>query len=481
MPYRIAVLITLLVLSSQGPQGKTQDVGATVDALFADFGSGNSPGCVIGVVQRGKVMLSKAYGMADLEHRIPLTPQSSFYMASVSKQFMALTMLLLERDGTLRLDESVRKYIPELPSYADEITLRHLLHHTSGVRDYLTLGSLAGYSSDHVWTEQGALRTIARQRHLNFPVGTEHLYSNSGYVLLSMVAQRATGRLLDQWAGEHLFSPVGMSRTRFQHDHSQLIPDRAVGYIRQTGVPAARSVRGGVEDSAWRTGNSMLDVVGDGGLYSTLDDMLRWAANFDEGRVASDSLLRMQTPGALKDSTVIKSGYGMGLARGEYRGLETISHGGGLAGYRTMFFRLPAEQATVVCLCNASTANPGRLAQRVAELYVGRAMSPPPSPDAPPPASEPAAAPPVPAELRQTLVGSFYSAELDAVYVIREDGERLIVEVGDQSVPILLSGPDRLRLERGGVVIVPDRATSGRVNSFTLDAGRVRGLLFTRR
>ncbi|MBA2306406.1 MAG: beta-lactamase family protein [Acidobacteria bacterium] len=481
MPRQTAILLALLVLGSASSKGQPHDRAAAVDALFADFASGNTPGCAVGVVQRGKVVLAKAYGLADLEHRIPLTPQSAFYMASVSKQFMALSMLLLERDGRLRLDDGVRKYIPELPSYADDITLRHLLHHTSGVRDYLTLGSLAGYSSDYVWTERGALRMIGRQRHLNFPVGTEHLYSNSGYVLLSMVAQRATGRTLDEWAGEHLFSPLGMSSTRFQHDHSHMVLRRASGYIRQAGTPGARGVRAGVGDNTWYIGNSTLDVVGDGGLYSTLEDMLRWAANFDDGRLAPDLLSRMQAPGALKDGTAIKNGYGMGLARSTYRGLETISHGGGLVGYRTMFLRLPAEKTTVVCMCNASTANTGRLAQRVAELYVGHAMSPASSTD-PAGANAPVTAGgPLSAELRKALVGAFYNAELDAIYLIREEGERLIVEAGDQPPVPIVGGPDRLRLERGGVGLVLDRDASGRVNGFTLDAGRVRGLLFTRR
>lgn len=473
MQRQTAALVALLLLGAASPLSQPNNHAAAVDALFADFASGNTPGCAVGVVQQGKVVLAKAYGFADLEHRNRLTPQSAFYMASVSKQFMALSILLLEREGKLHLDDSVRKYIPELPSYADDITLRHLLHHTSGVRDYLMLGSLAGYSSGYVWTERAALRMVARQRALNFPVGTEHLYSNSGYVLLSIVAQRVTGRPLDEWAREHLFSPLGMSNTRFQHDHSNVIPERANGYIRR--------------DNIWRNGNSTLDVVGDGGLYSTLDDMLRWAANFDDGRLAPDLLSRMQTPGTLKDGTPIRNGYGMGLGRGEYRGLQTITHGGALVGYRTTFFRVPSEKTTVVCLCNASTASAGRLAQQVAELYIGTAMSAvpstgnPPAAAAPPPAAS-AAAGPVAAEQRKALAGTFYSAELDAVYVIREDGERLVVEAGEGLPnPIVAAGADRLRLERGGAMLVPDRDANGRVTGFTLDAGRVRGLAFSRR
>jgi CubicO group peptidase (beta-lactamase class C family) len=390
-------------------------------------------------------------------------------MASVSKQFTALAVLLLEKDGKVRLDESVRKHIPELPSYADEITLRHLLHHTSGLRDYLTLGVLAGYPPDHVWTERAFLRMLAGQRSLNYPVGSEHLYSNSGYVLLSMVVHRVAGRTLDEWAREHVFAPLAMSSTRFQHDHSRLIPNRAVGYVRQ--------------DTTWRLGISMLDVVGDGGLYSTLDDMLRWAANFDNGKVAPNQLALMQTPGTLKNGNAISNGYGMGLVRGGYRGLETIGHGGALVGYRTAFFRLPAEKTTVVCLCNASTANPGRLVQRVADLYAGRAMTAAAgAPNAPAGGGAPPPDAPVAAELRKAAVGTFHSAELDAVYVLREDGERLIVEPGDrQAQTVIAGGPDRLRVGRTGVVMVLDRGTNGEINGFTLEAGRVRGVQFTRR
>ncbi|MGQ0639861.1 MAG: serine hydrolase domain-containing protein [Gemmatimonadaceae bacterium] len=318
-------------------------------------------------------------------------------------------------------------------------------------------------------TERATLRMIARQNQLNFATGTDHLYSNSGYVLLAMVVHRVSGRTLDEWAREHVFAPLTMSNTRYQHDHARLIPERAVGYVRQ--------------DTTWRLGISMLDVVGDGGLYSTLDDMLRWAANFDSGKVAPNQLARMQTPGTLKNGNAIGNGYGMGLVRGSYRGLETIGHGGALVGYRTAFLRLPAEKTTVVCLCNAATANPGRLAQRVADLYVGHAMAAAVvAPNASAPGSQLPTDAAVPADLRKALVGTFHSAELDAVYVVRNEGERLLVEAGDRpAVTLVAGGPDRLRLERSGVVMVLDRGADGEVKGFTLEAGRVRGLRFTRR
>ena len=248
-----------------------------------------------------------------------------------------------------------------------------LLHHTSGLRDYLTLSGLAGNPPDHVITERGVLNTLARQMRLNFEPGDEHLYSNSGYVLLSIIVHRVSGRPLDEFARERIFTPLGMRHTRFQHDHTAPIPGRAIGYVRR--------------GETWRIANSLLDVVGDGGMYSTVDDMLRWAAAFERPEF-SPLLSRMQQPGTLKNGSAIANGYGMGLSQGTYRGVPTVSHSGSLAGYRTNFVRLPGEKLTVVTLCNNATANVARLTQMVAELYAPAGMS------APAPAAPAAAAPP---------------------------------------------------------------------------------------
>jgi len=205
-----------------------QDQGPQIDKLFESL-SGKSPGCSVGVSRHGKAVFQKSYGMADLEHEIPLTPESPFYMASVSKQFTAMSVLLLTEDGKIQLTDSIRKTIPELPDYANRITIYQLLTHTSGVRDYLTLGSLAGLPADSVYTDRSALRMIARQSALNFEPGTEFLYSNSGYVLLSLVVKRVAGKNLDAFAREKIFAPLGMNATRFQHDHSSLVPGKAFG------------------------------------------------------------------------------------------------------------------------------------------------------------------------------------------------------------------------------------------------------------
>ncbi len=222
MATRVFGSLTLTLLLGATPFGQAPP--QSLDAIFKEFTGDQSPGCAVGATRGDAPLAAKGYGMADLEHGVRLTPHSVFYMASVSKQFAALSILLLERDGKLQLDDRVKTHIPELPAYADAITIRQLLHHTSGLRDYLTLSALAGHSSDYVITDRGVLKMLARQAQLNFAPGTDHLYSNSGYVLLSLIVQRVTGRPLDDVARERIFTPLNMRSTRFQHDHTAPIP-----------------------------------------------------------------------------------------------------------------------------------------------------------------------------------------------------------------------------------------------------------------
>jgi CubicO group peptidase (beta-lactamase class C family) len=458
-----ALLVAATAAESQPP---------SIDVIFEGFTSDQSPGCAVGATREGSPLAVKAYGMADLEHGVALSPESVFYMASVSKQFTALSILLLERDGKLHLEDRVRSYVPELPDHAADITIRHLLHHTSGLRDYLTLALLAGNPPDSVITERApVLNVLARQNRLNFAPGTEFLYSNSGYVLLSIIVHRLTGRPLDEFARERIFTPLRMQHTRFQHDHTALIRDRAIGYVRR--------------DAAWRISNSLLDVVGDGGMYSTVEDMLRWAGAFDRADFAP-LLSRMHEPGTLADGSAITSGYGMGLAQGTYRGTPTVSHGGALGGYRTHFLRLPTEKLTVVTLCNDATADVVGLTQRAAELYVSAAMLAVPAvaDRAPTPAPTTTA---VPREFGQALAGTFYSAELDATYRVVTEPDTVTLERGNGApIPLSLRGPDSFLapLVPGVPLMLELEALhddGGRITGLAVSAGRVRDLAFVRR
>ena len=354
--------LALILSAAVSAQPKEHPPLAEVDALFSAF-KATTPGCAVGVEKDGVPVFSKGYGMADLEHTVPITPKTMFYMASVSKQFTALTVLMLAKENKLALTDSVRKYVPELPAYADKITLYHLLTHTSGVRDYFALGALSGLPDDTAYSDDLVLRMLSRQKGLNFEPGTSFLYSNSGYVLLSIIVKRVAGRPLDAVARSHVFAPLGMNETLFQHDHTGLIRNKAFGYDRR--------------GDAWHASNSRLDVVGDGGLYSSIDDMFRWTHNFDVPSVAADSLRAMQAPATLANGKAIE--YGMGLAPGLYRGLKVIEHSGGLAGYRTEDMWFPSERLAVVVLCNSGAADPMQLARRVADLYLKGAPQPAPS------------------------------------------------------------------------------------------------------
>jgi CubicO group peptidase (beta-lactamase class C family) len=283
-------------------------------------------------------------------------------MASVSKQVTAMALLLLVEDGLLGLDDPARKFIPELPPYADKITVAQILNHTSGLRDYLTLGELNGYGDDHVYTEGDVLGLLDRQQGLNFDPGSEFLYSNSGYVLASMIVHRVSGQRLDDFARARIFTPLGMNASRFQHDHTQPIPDKATGYV--------------PKGAGWAPANSFLDVTGDGGLYSTVEDMLKWLANLDSGAVGAKAVTVMRASAKLNDGS--PSGYGMGLSTGAYRGLEVVQHGGALAGYRTADWWFPGQKLGVVVLCNNSEAQTGEMAGDLAAVFLAGEMAPPP-------------------------------------------------------------------------------------------------------
>jgi CubicO group peptidase (beta-lactamase class C family) len=377
-------------------------------------------------------------------------------MASVSKQFTAMSLLMADKEGKLRLDDSIRKHVPELPAYADGISIRRMLDHTAGLRDYLALWALRGFSNESVLREGPTLALIARQKALNFAPGTAYNYSNSGYLLAAVALQRATGKPLQIYAQEKIFKPLEMHSTRFQADHGEPIPNRAHGY----------HLRGG----AWKTVDVDFDLVGSGGMYSNIADMLRWARNFETPVVGGDLLATLQTPGKLNDGRRTPTGYALGIREAN----GTYSHSGGAAGYSTFFLRVPKEELTVVCLCNIGGAPVARLAEQVAAVYSG----------AEPRTSEPAEPKPrlasawKPGEM-EPLTGSYWSEELFSVwqlsirmgklYVQTDGDERPVVPLGDGNYT---AGPFELK---------PARGANGTVTGFDVSAGRASGILFVRR
>lgn len=355
---RIAIV---LLVASVGAASLQAQSNPRVDSIFAAFDKRDSPGCAVSVVDSGRTVFEKGYGMASLEHDVPITPSSAFYAASVSKQFTAFAVAMLAQQGKLSLDDDIRKWIPEVPSFGKTITVRNLIHHTSGLRDYFGLLGMTGWPSDGPVTEARFLDLVSRQKALNFDPGSRHLYSNTGYVLLSILVKRVSGKSLREYADQEIFGPLGMTNSHFRDDHTALVKNRALAYS-----PSG---------DTWHMDIPGFDVVGDGGLFTTVDDMAKWARNFDDHTVGGDELAaRVLTRGRLTSGDSIP--YAFGLSHGTYRGQPTIDHGGAYGGYRTQFLRFAAQHFAVITLCNASTAHAAQLSQRVADVYLGDRLAP---------------------------------------------------------------------------------------------------------
>ncbi len=338
-----------------------------IDALFSVWSAPDRPGCAVGVVERGELAFARGYGMANLELGVPITPSSVFDIGSVSKQFTAASIALLVIDGKLSLDDDIHRFIPELPQYATPVTVRHLLHHRSGLKDYIDPLVAAGAEIADVTTSAEALAVIVGQRDVDFPAGERYEYSNTGYFLLGVIVERASGVPLARFAEDRIFRPLGMRSTHFHDDHTALVRNRATGYSMPLG-----STRVTIATSGW-------EQVGDGSLFTTVEDMARWVANFETGAVGGPRFLElMAVPGLPDDDSVGAASYGLGQRLGSWRNLRTVRHGGSWAGYRDHLLRLPSERLAVAILCNVAEADVlGEKAEQVAELVLGDRLAVP--------------------------------------------------------------------------------------------------------
>ena len=338
-------------------------VAARVDQLFAEWNKSNSPGCSLAVSQNGVVLYERGYGMANLELGVPITPASVFHVASISKQFTAMSILLLVQRGRLSLDDEARKYVPELPDYGSPLTIRHLLTHTSGLRDVFTLQGLSAPRDDSPDANEALVKILARQRALNSTPGAEFQYNNGGYVLLAAIVKRVSGQSLRAFAEANIFQPLGMTHTHFHDDPTMIVPDRASGYHRDAG---------GLHVALHPYQNR---VVGNTGLFTTARDLLLWEQNFADARVGDKALLAAMQKPAVPTGWPDGSFYGFGLEIGRYRGLRWIGHGGGDPGYSAYVVRYPDQGFAVAVLGNLDSLEPAALTQGVADIYLADAFA----------------------------------------------------------------------------------------------------------
>ena len=437
----LAGAIAMAAAGSASAQPLPEGQRRLVDTVFAAYDKGDSPGCAVAVYRDGAIAYARGYGLASLEHRVPITSKTVFDIGSTSKQFTAFSILLLERDGKLSTDDDVRKHVPELQPMDPAVTIRHLLLHTSGLRDYLTLWALAGMKTENWTTQADAVRLAARQRRGNFPAGAEWLYSNTGYLLLGEIVQRVSGQSLREFAAARIFKPLGMTHTFFLDSHTEVIPARATGYAPREGGGFAVEM-------------SDFEQTGDGAVQTTVEDLLRWDANFYDPKVGDRALLeRAQAVGTLASGK--KLDYAAGLMIGSYRGLPSVRHGGAWAGYRAELLRFPTVKTSVACLCNLGSTNPSALADGVADIVLASQFTLKAgiaSPD-----SRPAI--PVPAGRLESLAGFYENATTGAFRRLTVKDGALAVQ-GQRLKPV---APDRFVPQAPGVEFYFPPAAAGGV------------------
>ena len=443
---------------------------AKVDELFAEWDTPDSPGAALAVTRDGEIIYKCGYGMANLEYDIPITPTTIFDIASVSKQFAAFAIATLAHDRKLSLDADIRTYLPDMPDFGNTITIRHLLHHTSGLRDWVQSLVIAGVEMEDVISFKHILKMARHQKALNFEPGAAYLYSNTGYNLLAEIVERVTGDSFREWTNTHIFKPLAMTNTHFHDDHQMVLKNRAYSY--QV-----------VEDNGFKHAVNNTTALGSSSLYSTVEDLAKWILNFEDTRIGEQTVIeQMHQRGVLNDGAQID--YAFGLNIGEYRGLKTVGHSGSWRGFRSHLIRFPDPKFGVVILCNLDTFNPLGLAEKVADLYLDDILAPKEA-AAPEKAAEPAeetkSEPLAPEQLAE-FEGDYYTEELDTTYGIRVHGNQLVAQ-HIRHDDILLTYTDGHFL--GDSWFFPEvrfiRDDVGSVTGFRLTGGRVRNLRFEKK
>ncbi len=440
--YRL-IIIALFGIYPVAATGTDDETAETaMDSIFSAFDRPDTPGCAVGVVCHGDMIFAKGYGIANLDYGIPIKSDSRFMIASISKQFAAATLMMLKQEGLLDLDADLRNYIPELPEFEKPITARQIIHHTSGLRDIYDLLALADIGLDNTTTREEALAMLSRQQRLNFEPGSRHMYSNSGYFLMSILIKNLTGMSMRDYTQKHFFEPLGMNATHWHDDTGMIVPNRVISYR-----PTARGPGQFYRDN--------MDRVGARGLFTTIEDFAMWDANFIENRTQLDDFLQTMTrPGNTRRSDSIN--YATGLRLGEYKDLVTIGHGGSYMGFRTNYMRFPKYELAIIVFCNQSDISPAAYSRQIADFYLREVFN---------------------EQFREYEAGyrneslglTFAVSVKDAdLYLTRQDD--------DDPMPLIWAGKDHFRTGRWNIHFVRDG--NKRISGFRIQAPRTGKLHF---
>ncbi len=443
-----------------------------VDALFSQWDKAGSPGFSIGIIRNGKMLYGRGYGMATLDYDIPLTTHSVFNIGSEAKQFTAMCILILSRRGLLSLDDPIQKYLPEMMVYEDPITIRHLIHHTSGLREYCPLGRFVGFNFENHIPHKAILDLLYSQKGLNHKPGSEFSYCNTGYILLAEIVRRVSGMNLRDFAEKEIFSPLGMKHTHFRNDYFDVIRNRAVGHTRT--------------DAGFRALTSDFDMIGDGGLWTTVEDLCLWDANFydnilDDG---DQTLINEVTTRGTLGSDEVQS-YAFGLEHGTYLGLPIIFHGGRFAGHRAYLMRFPNERFSVICLSNVGGEPLRPLACQIADIYLIESFETNGEKswmavDIPTEEVATTRAILAPEDIAK-YCGSYFSEELDVTYTLVVDNGRLSFSLrGLEPIHLEPTGRSTFEGSWGFGRFEFEMSPTGKPSRFSLSAQGVRGIKFVK-
>ena len=458
---RIFFSLTLILIGCESSHEKN-----AVDKLFSEWNKSDSPGGSFAVIKNGDVLYKGGFGYGNLDYDYPNASNTIFYLASVSKQFTAMAMALLEEQGKISLDDDIRKYFPEIPDYGSKITIRNLIHHNSGLRDYLNLWVLKGRSYADVFDEKEIINLIARQKELNFNPGDEYMYSNSGYFLMAVLVKRATGMSLRNYTNRYFFQPLEMNNTHFHDNRDMIVKNRAESYYVKN-------------DSVLERVHSSFDLVGSGGLLSNIDDLILWDKNYYNNKIGSGEKLMetILTKGILNNGDTLD--YAFGLVHGEYKGLKTIGHSGGYLGFRTHMLRFTDQRFSVIILTNLFSMKPSDLAKKISDVYLADILV-----DPGPKANEEELSS---GELDETdfnmdrqqifkFSGTFFSSELEASYYFDMKNDSLTCQVRYlDPVTLKPTGPYTFEKDKW-ITIEFDK----NYNGFKLNTGRVNNIEFKR-
>ena len=382
-------------LSAQAPRDHTP----LVNRVFTRWDSTTGPGCAVGIDRPGAPRFTRAFGSADLEYDIPNKAETIFEAGSVSKQFTAAATVLLALEGKLNLADDVRKYVPELPAYDRPVTIRHLLNHTSGIRDWGEIAAIAGWPREtRVHTHDHVLDILSRQRALNYPPGDRYSYTNSGYNLLAIIVSRVSGKPFATFSRERLFQPLGLTSTQWRDDFRRVVKGRAQAYSRG-------------RDGQWQLEMPFENVHGNGGLLTTVSDLLTWTAMLDRPTPQWKAMVdSMHVRGRLTKGDTID--YALGLVVHDYRGVPMVDHSGATAGYRAELGRFPGKGIAIAVLCNAASANAVAYASQLADSVLGPALGAVAAARPPAPRADTASWKPSAGDLA-AYAGTYYSSDVE--------------------------------------------------------------------